>query len=93
MIFLYAYDVADQRRRNRISKKLEQFGIRMQKSLFQCDVTPDMAQNIKASLLRFINQKEDSLLLYSVCERDSQKAEGFGILPMQPDQAACYEIL
>jgi CRISPR-associated protein Cas2 len=67
MTYLFAYDITDYRRRCRVAKKLEQFGLRVQKSFFQCDVSPELAGRIKSALLHIINEKEDSLLCYPVC--------------------------
>jgi CRISPR-associated protein Cas2 len=66
-MYLFAYDITDNKRRHLVSKELERFGIRIQKSFFQCDVSPEMADSIKMSLLSLINEKEDSLILYPVC--------------------------
>jgi CRISPR-associated protein Cas2 len=65
--YLFAYDIADSHRRNEVSKTLERFGLRVQKSFFQCDVQPVKAEDIKRALLAIINEKEDSLALYPLC--------------------------
>lgn len=79
MTYLYAYDISDNRRRTRVSKKLEQFGIRLQKSVFQCDISAEWAEKIKNYLLKIINEKEDNLLIIPLCEKDLEKTGRFGL--------------
>jgi CRISPR-associated protein Cas2 len=63
-------------------KKLERFGLRIQKSFFQCDVESPMAEEIKRALLRIINEKEDSLALYPLCSDclRGARTQGTGVL-------------
>jgi CRISPR-associated protein Cas2 len=78
MTYFFSYDITDAHRRNEVSKSLEQFGLRVQKSVFQCDVPPAMAAQIKAALLGIINEKEDSLFFYPVCEACLRNARLLG---------------
>ena len=48
--FLIAYDISDNRRRNRVAKYLEARGERMQKSLFVCRLGPAAARRIRHAL-------------------------------------------
>lgn len=78
MTYFFSYDVTDTRRRNQISKALEQFGLRVQKSVFQCDMPAEKAEKLKNILLTVINKKEDSLLFYPVCDDCVGKARLIG---------------
>ena len=68
MTYFFCYDITNTGRRNLISKTLEQFGLRIQKSFFYCDIPPVMMEKIKATLLDIINEKEDRLFVYPVCD-------------------------
>jgi CRISPR-associated protein Cas2 len=93
MTYLYAYDIPDNRRRNGVSKKLEQFGIRIQRSVFQCAISTELAETLKRSLLGLIDGKEDSLYIIPLCEKDLEKTERFGP-PIQESYAeGTYSIL
>ena len=74
MTYFFCYDIKDTRRRNKISKSLERFGIRMQKSIFQCDVSQEKADEIWKALIEILLQKEDSLLFFPLCDSCSDKA-------------------
>jgi CRISPR-associated protein Cas2 len=93
MIYLYSYDVSSSRRRNKISRVLERYGCRIQKSVFQCDISAEDAAAIKKAVLRYLNNDEDSLLVYPICAKDAQKAEGYGTLPPEPCKSAAYVVL
>jgi len=67
MMYLFAYDISDNRRRARVSKELEKFGLRVQKSFFQVDVAAERAERLKELLLARIDPKTDSLLFYPLC--------------------------
>jgi CRISPR-associated protein Cas2 len=79
MIYLYAYDIPDNWRRTKIAKKLEQYGIRIQKSVFQCGISAGLSENLKRSLQRLINTEEDNLLIIPLCQNDLEKVECLGV--------------
>lgn len=67
MIYIYCYDIADPRRLRRVSKRLEQLGLRVQKSIFQCEAPKATHQRIISELRRIMNRKVDSVRIYPVC--------------------------
>jgi len=67
MMYLFAYDVSDNRRRAKIAHTLEKFGLRVQKSFFQLDVPEEKAREVRDLLLGLMDRKEDSLLFYPIC--------------------------
>ena len=78
MTYFFSYDITNARRRNKISKTLEQLGLRVQKSIFQCDVPKEKADELKAILLERIKIKEDSLLYYPICDDCLKKSRIIG---------------
>ncbi len=46
-----AYDIADDRRRQKIAKVLEQFGLRCNESVFECLLTEAKIQKMVQSLI------------------------------------------
>ena len=69
MMVLVGYDVstkerAGQRRLARVAKTCLDYGQRVQKSLFECSVTPDQWVILKAALIDIIEPDEDSLRFY-----------------------------
>jgi len=69
MMVLVGYDVSTkepdgQRRLARVAKTCLDYGQRVQKSLFECLVTPDQWTILKAALVEIIDPDKDSLRFY-----------------------------
>ena len=74
MTYFFCYDIANNKRRNQISKELEKFGIRVQKSIFQSDIPAEKAKEIKTMLLEMYAEKEDNILFFPLCNACNDKA-------------------
>jgi len=91
MIYMVCYDISDAKRLRRTAKILEDFGIRVQKSFFQCEIGKAKMDEIYAKILKVINKKKDSFFVYPLCEDCSSRAiaDGNGSLIRLED----FEIL
>lgn len=77
------YDVSvltkDGRRRlRRIAKTCLDYGMRVQNSVFECEVNPAQFTVLKNSLIEIFNPKEDSLRFYFLGKKGRQKVEHIG---------------
>lgn len=63
---LVAYDVPDDRRRNRVAKKLLTYGYRIQYSVFVVDASPAKIMRLRSDLNAIVEEKEDSILLCDI---------------------------
>ena len=70
MKFIVCYDIANDRRRTRISAALEGFGERIHESVFECELRPVQLAKLRAAVRRHLCEKEDTLRIYPLCERD-----------------------
>lgn len=61
--YLVAYDIADDRRRSRIAKQLQEYGDRVQYSVFIVDVRPARLVRLRTLLEYLIDETIDSVLL------------------------------
>jgi CRISPR-associated protein Cas2 len=70
MRYLFAYDIADDRRREDIATVLSGYGPRVQLSVFECDIESkrDLAR-LRARLLDLIDPAEDQIRIYPLDER------------------------
>jgi CRISPR-associated protein Cas2 len=91
MNYLFCYDIADTNKRSKISKSLEQFGLRVQKSVFQCDVSMEKTDEIKKTLLAIIDKKNDRLFFCPICDACLEKTRIIGNKNML--QIESFEIL
>lgn len=78
MIYFISYDIANQKRLRKVAKTLENFGIRIQFSFFECEMQKEQLDELKARLLEIIDKKEDSLLIYPICEDCAAKTTAVG---------------
>jgi len=60
---IVAYDIVEDKRRNRLAKALLRYGIRTQKSLFECRVTKKELKEIKKVVKR-IADSDDLVTIY-----------------------------
>ncbi len=75
MLIVVSYDVANDRRRTRLAKELENFGRRVQYSVFECLLDARQLERLRTRLLRRTETSEDSLRIYSLCQDCRGKVE------------------
>ncbi len=78
MFLVVSYDIVDDRRRLRLAKVLVNYGHRVQKSVFECDLDDGRFLALKKAVDRLIDHEEDSVRYYSVCRRCRQNIEVSG---------------
>jgi CRISPR-associated protein Cas2 len=84
MLVLITYDVstvekAGQRRLRRAARACEDYGVRVQKSVFECQVGQTEWASLRDRLLREIKPEEDSLRFYYLDEKAVQRTEHHGV--------------
>lgn len=87
MLVLITYDVSvvsegGQRRLRRISKTCLDYGMRVQNSVFECEVTPAHFVTLKNELMDIFDPEEDSLRFYFLGKKGRQKVEHVGAKPV-----------
>lgn len=83
MLILVAYDVstesaAGRRRLRRVAKVCQDFGQRVQKSVFECKVDPTTYEILEKSLLDEIDLEQDNLRFYRLNEPVEKRVKEFG---------------
>ena len=86
MLMLVSYDVstsdaAGKRRLRRIAKACQNFGIRVQYSVFECNVDPAQWVRLKATLEDIFDPSTDSLRYYNLGDNYTRKIEHVGAKP------------
>ena len=84
MLILVTYDVstvekAGQRRLRRVAQACEEYGVRVQKSVFECQVGQMEWVTLRNRLLREIKDDKDSLRFYFLDEKAVQRIEHHGV--------------
>jgi CRISPR-associated protein Cas2 len=80
MFVVIAYDIAADRRRNKIVKVLKDYGgVRVNFSVFECHLKADRFSKLRADLEKRIKPKKDSVLIYELCGKCIQKRDRIGL--------------
>jgi len=88
LFYVVAYDIPNDRRRTKVHKILSGFGRWTQFSLFECYLTEKERLTLQAKLDRVLNEAQDRLRFYSLCEACLKKIETVGM--EQPSEDAVY---
>lgn len=67
MFYVVSYDIPDTPRRNRVAKVLEDFGDRVQYSVFECFLDQKLHEKMIKRLQKVLNEEQDSLRVYTLC--------------------------
>lgn len=84
MFYLVSFDIVDDRVRYRAVKILKEYGVRVQKSVFECSrLSEKQLLRLKHRLEDRIDHGEDSVRYYPLCRDCLAKVErsGIGCLP------------
>lgn len=91
MLILIAYDVADPKRLARVAKTCEDFGARVQYSLFECQLAPEDFDTLWLRLLDLIHDDEDRLVAYRLDARNARETLTAGTMTCS-EKVCCYLI-
>ena len=83
MLVLVTYDVstveaAGRRRLRRVARACKDYGLRVQKSVFECQVGQKEWAQLRARLLQEMDAEQDSLRFYFLDETAAQRIEHHG---------------
>lgn len=86
MLVLITYDVnitspGGQKRLRNIAKTCLDYGIRVQNSVFECEVDPGQFVLLKNELIKIFDPSLDSLRFYFLGKKGRQKIEHIGAKP------------
>lgn len=73
--WLIVYDIRDTKRLAKVARCVESFACRIQKSVFETYATEETIMHLKHSLEQILQEDEDFVLFFEVCESDWQKRE------------------
>jgi CRISPR-associated protein Cas2 len=85
VFLMVCYDVADNRRRIRVSSELENFGSRVQKSVFECHLDESHVEDLKERIEKEIRPDQDRVRYYRLCPKDREAILRDGNAPETKD--------
>ena len=86
MLVLITYDVSTEKPEGRkrlrhVSKTCQNYGQRVQNSVFECEVDAGQFLKLKDRLVHLVNPETDSLRFYNLGNNGCKKVEHFGAKP------------
>ena len=75
MIYIIAYDIADNKRLLRVAKTLESWGYRIQESVFQLHLDSATLARVRARLAALISDVDDVIHIYPICSSCADRAD------------------
>ncbi len=79
MFVVVSYDIPNDKRRTKIFKQMENYGKRVQYSVFEAVVDDNKLKEMTDNLKDLIDKEEDSIRVYKLCESCFDKANVYGV--------------
>lgn len=79
-LVVVAYDISNNRRRKKVADLLLKNGTRVNYSVFECFLTKNELEKLKAEADTLIRKKYDSMLYYPLCASCIEKIDRHGNL-------------
>ena len=89
MLSVVAYDIADSKRLARAARVCEDFGVRVQYSLFECRLEEEEFTEFWLQLLAEIDEEEDRIVAYKVDARCARETMTAGTMVCS-EKTVCY---
>ncbi|MBU6303454.1 MAG: CRISPR-associated endonuclease Cas2 [Verrucomicrobia bacterium] len=89
MLTLVAYDITSPKRLAKVAKVCEDFGLRVQYSLFECHLEEREFQRLWKRLLEEIDAGEDRIVAYKIDARSARETMTAGTM-VCAEKVVCY---
>lgn len=91
MLILLGYDIASPKRLHKVAKTCEDFGLRVQYSLFECHLEPESFDQLWQRLRDLIDPDEDRLVAYHIDATSAKRTLTAGTMVCS-EKVICYLI-
>jgi len=79
MLMIVAYDIADRKRLSKVAKLCEDYGVRVQYSIFECQLQKQQFGYFWGELSELIDPDEDRITAYRVCAKCAGQIRDAGV--------------
>ena len=86
---LIAYDIADAKRLRKVAKLCELYGLRIEKSLFECSMPDKLFTQFWNELKDIVAENEDAVIAYDVTDSQTTAALCLGTVK-RPGKGNCF---
>ncbi len=92
-MYIIAYDIADGYRLRNVAKIMENYGVRIQKSIFYGKMDERRFKDLHNKLVNIIEPKEDSIFIQPLCSECFEKVELIGTAQSYTVVTKCFAVL
>jgi CRISPR-associated protein Cas2 len=85
--FVVCYDIADDRRRERVATALLDFGRRVQESVFVATLDEDLFGRMWERLSKLVEEMEDTVHIFPLCATCEGKVRRLGCAELPEDRS------
>lgn len=86
MQYVVCYDIADDRRRERVAAALLDFGTRVQESVFVANLDDELAARLAARVRKLVDEHFDRVHIFEMCAACSGKTRVMGTAEVVKDR-------
>lgn len=83
-MYILVYDIVNAKRLRKIANICEKYLIRIQKSVFEGELTPSQIHALRCDINREIEKEEDSVIIFEFPKKYEKKKIMMGIIPQDP---------
>jgi CRISPR-associated protein Cas2 len=91
MLSLVAYDITDPKRLRRVAEICEDYGVRVQYSLFECRLEESEFEEFWLKLLYEIDEQTDRLVAYKIDAKSAKQTLTAGTMSCS-EKVVCYMV-
>jgi CRISPR-associated protein Cas2 len=88
MLAVVAYDIADPKRLQRVAKHCEDFGLRVQYSVFECRLEAETFERFWKGMQAIIDPDSDRIVAYRICAACARAISTAGVMTVSSDVVA-----
>ena len=86
MFVVVAYDIVDDRKRLRVAKLMKSYGVRVQKSVFECILDDRRYLKMKEQVEKLIDWEDDGVRYYILCAGCVKNIDTSGVGVIMEDE-------
>jgi CRISPR-associated protein Cas2 len=68
MFLLITYDIMNAKRLRKVAAMMENYGTRVQRSVFECELADELLPTLLADIKQIIGRREDKVQIYPLCQ-------------------------
>lgn len=89
MLYLVAYDISSPKRLRHTANVCEDYGVRVEKSVFECDLSETQFSSFWTDINAEIDPDEDALVAYRICRSCVKETLTAGVVK-RPEKTLVY---